>query len=227
MAAFQREVPRSCVACGSLKCCSGRGEYPDACMTSRIDEEDYSALMELYEEPENYQVMTNAALVEFEGYCRLSRVEETMLFAKKMGFHKLGIATCGGLLQESRILARILRANGFEVCSVICKAGAIKKSAVGIDPKCESVGVPMCNPIYQARALNRAKTELNIVIGLCVGHDSLFYKYAEALTTTLVTKDRVTGHNPAAVLYNANGYYHDKLFPADHSVPGPVPEEQG
>ena len=99
---------------------------------------------------------TNAALVEYEGYGRLSRVEETMLFAKKMGFHKLGIATCGGLIQESRMLARILRANGFEVYSVICKAGAIKKTTVGIDPKCESVGVQMCNPIYQARALNRA-----------------------------------------------------------------------
>ena len=69
----------------------------------------------------------------------------------------------------------------------------------------------MCNPILQARLLNQAHTELNVVIGLCVGHDSLFYKYSNAYTTTLVTKDRVTGHNPAAALYTANSYYRKKI----------------
>jgi hypothetical protein len=28
-----------------------------------------------------------------------------------------------------------------------------------------------------------------------------------------VTKDRVTGHNPAAALYTANSYYRKKLMP--------------
>ena len=65
----------------------------------------------------------------------------------------------------------------------------------------------MCNPILQAKLLNEAKTDLNLVVGLCVGHDSLFYKYSEALTTTVVTKDRVLGHNPAAALYTAESYY--------------------
>ena len=49
-------------------------------------------------------------------------------------------------------------------------------------------------------------------MGLCVGHDSLFYKYAEGLTTTMVVKDRVTGHNPVAAIYNAESYYKKKLF---------------
>ena len=44
-------------------------------------------------------------------------------------------------------------------------------------------------------------------MGLCVGHDSLFYKYAEGVVTTLITKDRVTGHNPAVVLYQLDSYY--------------------
>lgn len=65
----------------------------------------------------------------------------------------------------------------------------------------------MCNPILQAKVLNEAKTELNIVMGLCVGHDSLFYKYSDALVTTCVTKDRVLGHNPVAALYTADFYY--------------------
>ena len=57
------------------------------------------------------------------------------------------------------------------------------------------------------RILNEKDTDLNIVVGLCVGHDSLFYKYSEALCTTLVTKDRVLGHNPVAALYQTESYY--------------------
>ena len=65
----------------------------------------------------------------------------------------------------------------------------------------------MCNPILQAKMLNEAGTELNVVVGLCVGHDSLFYKYSDALCTTAETKDRVLGHNPVAALYTAETYY--------------------
>ena len=52
-------------------------------------------------------------------------------------------------------------------------------------------------------------------MGLCVGHDSLFYKYAEGLNTTLVAKDRFLGNNPAASLYTADSYYNNKLFGED------------
>ncbi len=65
----------------------------------------------------------------------------------------------------------------------------------------------MCNPVMQAKILNKEKTDMNIVMGLCVGNDSLFYKYSEALVTTLVAKDRVMGHNPAAALYTSESYY--------------------
>ena len=130
-----------------------------------------------------------------------------MAFAEKIGAKKIGIATCVGFLRESRILASILRAHGFEVFGVACKAGAQKKTSVGIPERCNNVGENMCNPILQAKMLNEAKTDLNVVVGLCVGHDSLFYKYSEALTTTAVMKDRVLGHNPAAALYTADSYY--------------------
>lgn len=146
-------------------------------------------------------------LVEYENYCKHTRVEEIMDFAKKINAKKIGIATCVGLLKESRILADILRRHGFDVYGVACKAGTQKKTSVGIPECCEGVGVNMCNPILQAKLLNKAKTDLNVVVGLCVGHDSLFYKYSEALTTTAVTKDRVLGHNPVAALYTADSYY--------------------
>ena len=48
-------------------------------------------------------------------------------------------------------------------------------------------------------------------LGLCVGHDSLFYKYSKALVTTLVAKDRVTGNNPVAAIYCADGYLKKRL----------------
>ena len=108
-------------------------------------------------------------------------------------------------------IARILQANGFEPLAVICKVAGKAKSSIGIPQACETIGAAMCNPILQARLLNEARTDLNVVIGLCVGHDSLFYKYSEAYATTLVTKDRVTGNNPAAALYTAESYYRKKF----------------
>ena len=136
-----------------------------------------------------------------------STVEEIMAFAEKIGAKKIGIATCVGLLKESRTLAAILRKHGFEVYGVACKAGTVPKTEVGIPEECCSLGKNMCNPILQAKILNAKGTQLNVVMGLCVGHDSLFYKYSEALTTTGVTKDRVLGHNPVAALYTAESYY--------------------
>ena len=59
--------------------------------------------------------------------------------------------------------------------------------------------------------LNGQNTEFNIALGLCVGHDSLFYKHSEALVTTLVAKDRVLAHNPCGAIYCAEGYFKNKL----------------
>ena len=67
----------------------------------------------------------------------------------------------------------------------------------------------MCSPISQAMVLNDEGVDFNILMGLCVGHDSLFFRYSEALTTVLVVKDRVLGHNPAAAANN--GYGRKKL----------------
>jgi uncharacterized metal-binding protein len=65
----------------------------------------------------------------------------------------------------------------------------------------------MCNPITQAKILNKAKTDFNIMLGLCIGHDSLFLKFIEGLTTVFAVKDRVTGHNPMAAIYTSRSYY--------------------
>lgn len=201
------EKTMSCVDCAVRNCEFLDRMYPDFCLTTELTEEQINEVLEIYKEKENHQAMCAAAEVETEGYLKECRVEEVMHFAEKIGAKKLGIATCVGLLRESRTLAKILRNHGFQVYGAACKVGAIPKSKVGIDKKCEEIGVSMCNPIMQAKLLNQAGTDLNLVVGLCVGHDSLFYKYSEALATTVVTKDRVLGHNPAAALYTAESYY--------------------
>jgi uncharacterized metal-binding protein len=141
---------------------------------------------------------------------RWTRVEDTIAFAKLMKYKNIGIATCIGLLDETNRLAAILKAQGLNPLSVCCKAGSIDKLQLGLE-ETEKVRPgtfePACNPVAQARLLNRAGTDMNIIVGLCVGHDMLFAKYSDAPVTTLVVKDRVTGHNPVSVLYGQNFYY--------------------
>ena len=139
-----------------------------------------------------------------------TRIAEICEFAEKMGYRRLGLAFCLGLVKEAGVVEEILKKNGFEVISVLCKAGRTAKEELGLTEehkifqgKLES----MCNPIYQAKLLNHEKTDFNILLGLCVGHDSLFFKFAEAPTTVLAVKDRVTGHNPLAAIYLSGTYY--------------------
>jgi uncharacterized metal-binding protein len=143
-------------------------------------------------------------------HARWTRVEDTLAFARLMGWRRIGIATCIGLLDETARLEEILRAQGLEPVSVCCKVGSVDKERLGV-PDGEKVRPgtfePACNPVAQARILNEAGTEMNVIVGLCVGHDMLFSKHSAAPVTTLVAKDRVTGHNPAAVLYGQNFYY--------------------
>ncbi len=141
---------------------------------------------------------------------RWTRVEDTIAFAKLMGYKKIGIATCIGLLDETQRLSQILAAQGFEPVSVCCKAGSIDKLELGLaesDKVRPGTFEPACNPIAQAEICNQMGTDMNIIVGLCVGHDMLFSKRSRAPVTTLVVKDRVTGHNPVAVLYGQNFYY--------------------
>jgi uncharacterized metal-binding protein len=139
-----------------------------------------------------------------------TRIVEICEFAERMGYHRLGIAFCLGLTQEAEIVESILKQHGFEVVSVLCKAGRTSKDLIGIEDHekiFQGTDESMCNPVFQAKVLNHQQTELNILLGLCVGHDSLFFKYAEAPTTVLAVKDRVTGHNPLAAIYTAGTYY--------------------
>ncbi|MBL7184553.1 MAG: DUF1847 domain-containing protein [Anaerolineae bacterium] len=198
--------------CGVRACSAepGTKKYPPFCpmpteaaILSRAEEEYLS-------QDDLREFALAAARTESAGYCKEPRVEEIMNFARRIGARRLGIASCVGLIREARILQEILEANGFEVDSVCCKVGSIDKEKIGLmDEEKIRPGQyeSLCNPVGQAMLLNEAGTELNIVVGLCVGHDSLFFRHSEAPVTVLVAKDRVTGHNPVAALYTSHSYY--------------------
>ena len=161
--------------------------------------------------------------MEAHGYCRLTRIEEIMDFARRCGYSRLGLAFCIGLQAEAAVTSRVLSSNGFSVDSVACKNGSLPKEALGLgdeDKVRPGEFESMCNPLGQARALDKAGTELNLLLGLCVGHDSLFMKHSVAPVTVLAAKDRVLGHNPLAAIYMADGYYCDKLFPKTDDADG-------
>jgi uncharacterized metal-binding protein len=105
------------------------------------------------------------------------------------------------LAEEAETVAEIL-GREFEVVSVCCKLCGIPKSTFGfeqIDP--EASPEVMCNPAGQAEMLNDAGTELNVLCGLCVGHDAIFCMTSKAPVTTLIAKDRVLAHNPIGAVY--------------------------
>jgi uncharacterized metal-binding protein len=176
-----------------------------------VEFEQLAAVERSYLEDEELRKLAReSARTESAGYCRNTRIQEIMDFARRIGATRLGIAHCVGLMEEARIAREIFLSNGFEVDAICCKVGSIEKEKVGL--KDEEKVHPghfeaLCNPVAQAALLARAGTQLNVVIGLCVGHDSLFFMHSRAPVTVLVAKDRVLGHNPVAALYTSHSYY--------------------
>ena len=205
---------RTCAFCTTKYCRSGDfSNLPQNCPCR--EEETLKDVETLYQDEENHKLAYNSALVEANGYCVMARLEETIEFAHRCEYTNLGVAFCAGLSGEAKLLCTILRDNGFEVSSIACKNGGIPKEHLGIkdEDKVRKGGFePMCNPIGQAMFLNEDKVDLNILLGLCVGHDSLFIKYAQAPVTVFAAKDRVLVHNPVAALYCADSYFKKRFY---------------
>ena len=185
----------TCALCAEKYCDSGGlDKTPVNCPCK--DGEYMAEAKDAYKDPVDYELARCSALVEKEGYCQKTRVEETIDFAKMCGFKTLGLAFCVGFSREAAILIRILKHHDFSVESVVCKNGSIPKEFLNLteeDKLNPGAFEPMCNPIRQAILLNRPKTDFNIVLGLCIGHDSLFIKHADALLQCLRSK---TGYSP-------------------------------
>lgn len=199
----------SCLDCTGRACEFETGENPPQCVggaAAALHDE----VRACYAEPENRRIM-KAAMVSSSKCGNLTRVQETIEFARLVGAKKIGIATCTMLLNESRILGGLLERAGFEVFGVACKVESNHRGDLDLVLDDGEEGPVLCNPVMQARLLAEAGTDLNVVMGLCVGHDVLFCKYTKAPTTTLVTKDHVTAHNACAGLYAAKTVHRKRL----------------
>lgn len=127
-----------------------------------------------------------------EGYVRGSnRLEEIRNFARKAGIKRIGIAHCVSMPREAEAVRQYL-SEDFEISIVDCKCGRITRHEM-LGSEGNSL---MCNPAGQAEYLKEHQTELNISMGLCVGHDMLFSQKSSVAVSTLVVKDRVNHHNP-------------------------------
>lgn len=195
----------TCAYCQKHSC--HKREMDNAPTNCPTQNNDQKQILKLYKEEENYNIANASAEITMDRYGDKTRIVEIIDFAKKINYKKIGLAFCVGLANEANITTRILEKHGFEVESIICKVGSIDREEIGI----KNCNVPMCNPIAQAKFLNEKKTDFNVVLGLCVGHDTLFFKYSEAPVTVFAVKDRVLAHNPLGAIYQSESYYKNKL----------------
>jgi len=138
-------------------------------------------------------VQAAADLVDFGRAGTLSRLQETIAFAQKMNYKRIGLAYCYGMENQVTQIVEILRENKLNIRSVSCTVGGIPQNEVNPESTFCTVS---CNPIGQARQLNNENVDLVVMIGLCLGHDILFQREVKADCTTLVVKDRVFNHAP-------------------------------
>ena len=190
----------------------------------KLNEEAFEKAAAEYRKDDVRHFAQQASIQEFECYerveggmrTRFPRIEETIQFAKKMGYKKLGMVFCGGLQNEAQALTKIFEKKGFQVVSACCKTGIVLKEELGLKPEQKIGGPdsfePMCNPIAQAEIMNQEKPDWVMMVGLCVGHDTMFLQYCKRPVTCLAVKDRVTGHNPLAALYLSNSPYYGRLL---------------
>ena len=220
----KKEHTPACAECGvpldDRVCRNKEGKGGKSCPTL-VQKDIIEQANREYEDPAVMEFARNASKQEAEGYAdrnrepyvlqpSKTRVVEICEFAEKMGYKRLGLAFCVGLAREAAIVDEIFKARGFEVVSAICKSGMTSKDFLGLGDEHKvrpGTFETMCNPVAQAKLMNENGAEFNVLLGLCVGHDSLFFKYAEAPTTVLAVKDRVTGHNPLAAVYLTHSYY--------------------
>ncbi|MFZ5650049.1 MAG: DUF1847 domain-containing protein [Bacillota bacterium] len=187
-----------------MKCAHCVQKPAHRCYSEGFDCTGGLAHTEEYAKEDIRRMLVTSSEVEAAYYMKLTRLEEIIKFAGEMGYRRLGMAFCVGLAREAEIVSGILERH-FEVYSACCKSGGVDKDELGITHVIAGRYEAACNPAGQAAVLEKKGTELNIVLGLCVGHDVLFNKYSAAPVTTLAVKDRVLGHNPLAAIYS--GYY--------------------
>ena len=187
---MKKSMSPHCGQCESKECRDGKDCFSQAGNHKQLYRDNHIA-----------ELHKAASTIEGRYYGKETRLGEIILFAKELGYKKIGLAFCIGLSEEAKVIDEIFSRH-FEVISVCCKVCGIDKKNFDLPQISSRNQEVMCNPAGQAQLLNDAETQLNVLCGLCVGHDAIFSKLSEAPVTTLIAKDRVLANNPAGAIYS-------------------------
>lgn len=78
----------------------------------------------------------------------------------------------------------------------------------------------VCVPTDQAEMCNEYHTDLGILVGVCDGHESLFFRQSKTSMTAVVVKDQGIVHNPVV-----NAWPGTRLLPSSAAAYGGGPED--
>lgn len=192
----------SCYRCAKRDCRRGYPDgMPDYCIASQY-QDIVDETKAKYRLPDEGSIFKASSAVTTRGYGKYTRVQIAIEFAKELKIESIGLAACMALINEMATVGELFCGAGFKVVSAGCKVGYVEPQDRGF-PELKGMKSSTCNPIAQAEILNRQGTQLNFMMGLCLGHDILFTKYSLAPVSTLIVKDRRTGHNPIAALQDS------------------------
>ncbi len=177
---FRDEIP-DCINCIDKSCLVGeKCTYQSAARSGNPTSEQHDML----------EVSHDISAEEIRQLCRLS---ELVYFCLEMGYKRIGIAFCVDLLEPARTLTRVL-SRFFTVFPVCCR--------INQETSENGAVAQTCNPVGQAAYLNKAKTDINVIIGLSVGADCVFNQLSEVPVTTLFVKDKALANNPIGAVYS-------------------------
>jgi len=198
------ELGIDCLSCRSRACLRGR-----PCDLSSNDSPRRQAADE--------QRMMDAAMdISAEEDRILCRIAELVYYCLEMGYQRIGIAFCIEMTAQTEVLVGLLR-RFFDVFPVCCKVGGVlHEEESGLGSEQDRFQRVACNPHGQASVLNDAETDLNVMVGLCMGMDCLFARASEAPVTSLFVRDRSLANNPVAALYSEYHLGEVTRVPATH-----------
>jgi uncharacterized metal-binding protein len=160
---------------------------------------EFPTLEELYDD-DLLVLAREAARIEAEGYRKWTRTREVFELISRLGAKTIGLAYCPDMEPEVRTYARMMEEQGLRL----------------VLPQPLSGGA--CGPLEQASLLNDANTDLNVLVGMCVGHDALFMRASQARVAALIARDTFLQHNTAAALYVSRGYFSNALNKAHRQL---------
>ena len=179
-----------CVQCRSKQC-----RTAEACEVGSFETEH---IAERYRTEDAQRIVQSAAALVDDGRAgTLSRLDELVEFIGRQNYKKVGLANCYGMETDAQRMKQYFRERGIVLRTVSCTVGGMPQSTVNAKSSDPHVS---CNPLGQAAQLNAERTDLVILMGICLGHDILLQRSLSCDVTTFVVKDRLHQHRPLDAL---------------------------